>query len=387
MEHIHLASSGGEVVTIHLPQIINRLAAIDLAQLHCSCREFSHQRVCTHTRMSAVRFRQWKNAQARRIQYELCGDQPPDALLSTLSAQFGLDLAADKLILPAATPDRVYIQKDSPLSARYARGCGFGSGGREVQCIDTWPALGILTLAARSDRSAWCVWDPELDAPAFLGTCTLPPLPPMRGQPGRGALGEICSNPFLGIGAGLLDLSLPVGQAQAESQVCFQERITAIGLKLADAGYSGQGAYFPGLRRDGQAVAALALDLQAHTLKTITTSQLPGFSAGIPEAMRSRIAHVHLPWGPAHENSLHAQVLLRHPERPCLGRDEDLVLLTAQFWFEEAEVLPDVLQPLAALAAEVLLRMGHAPHAHLQHARWRRPLRDIAGLSEKLPDH
>lgn len=376
MQTIFFASTGREQLTISLPDQRNRLAALDAARLACTCQEHSPQHACQHVRACEQRFRQWQAAMRRRIGQELTGSMPIYALAQAFEEACAVSLAADTLVAVAGQGERIYFQKDTPLDQRYGPLCGYGSGGRQVICIASWPELGWLTLLMRTQPGLLHTWQPESDGALNLGQKPLPGLPPrhtdLQGQH------ETRFNPFQGIGGGLLDLA---GQSAPASQVarhCRRELDTTAGLRLDEEGNT---ADLAGLFRDGLAIAALALDLERLRIRVLAPELLEACCRDIPPDLQGTTARVHLPWGAESADSVHAQILLRHPWNAHLAPDEDLLMLTTPYWSDLAlspQSSSPAQQALLYQAAEIMLRLGYRPAARLVFAGCATPLQQLA---------
>jgi len=376
MQTIFLASAGRERVTISLPDQRNRLAALDAARLVCTCQEHSSQHACQHVRACELRFKQWQAAMRRRIEQELTGGMPINTLVHVLEETCAVSLAADTLVAVAGQGERIYFQKDTPLDQCYSPLCGYGSGGRQVVCISSWPELGLLTLLIRTQPGLLHTWQLQSNGPLSLGQKSLPGLPPRHTDLQGQHLSQI--NPFQGIGGGLLDLAGQAAPAPWADRRSAGDLYTAAGLHLEEEGCT---VDLAGLFRDGHAIAALALDLERLRIKALAPDMLETCSRGIPPDLQGTTARVHLPWDAASADSLHAQVLLRHPWNTHLAADEDLLMLTTPYWSDLAlspQGISPAQQALLCQAAEVMLRLGYRPAARLIFAGSAAPLQQLA---------
>jgi hypothetical protein len=196
------------------------------------------------------------------------------------------------------------------------------------------------------------------------------------------------NNPFAGIGRGLIDVSLEEDEDEQAPSTCSKIHwlLKSMGLDLVDDGYAGDYRYFPGMSKNDQPIGGLALDFDQMALKTLPSSELEQYSENVPSAFRNSVAHVHLPWGQKHEASLFAQVIVRHPNRSTMRKDENLELLTTNYWTQFGDVmngenfhgLPKELLVLAQYVAEVMIRMGQHPDSLLYYGECSSSLSDLA---------
>jgi len=389
MHPINLVRGNDYALNIVFPNTGNELFAVQSSELRCTCEEFLQNGLCKHIHYGKPKYDTWKRAQLRRLERGLVGNTPTDVLANSLAEEYDLDFFSDKVIVQPQSASKVYIQKDTPAAKRYSFGCGFGTGGRDVTTITTYPATGVLTLLAQSATDIVNAWNYEVDKLILLGAHPLPVLSPRVLAP-SGELSESIlqsNNPFAGIGRGLIDLSLEEEIEQAPT-TCSKIHwlMKLIGLDLVDDGYAGDYRYFPGLSKNDQPIGGLALDFDQMSLKTLPSSELERYSENVPNAFRNSVAHVHLPWGQKHESSLFAQVIVRQPNRSTMKKDENLELLTTNYWTQFGDVrngesfhsLPGELLALAQYAAEVMIRMGHHPDTLLYYGECSSSLSDLA---------
>jgi len=367
-------------LVIKMPETDNKYYAMDAAQLRCTCQEYQTRGICRHIHSGEPKYRQWKTAQLRRLRREIVGDIPLDALAHSLAQEYGIDFFADKIIPCPATAQEIYIQKETPLERRYADGYGFGTGGREVIQINTYPASSLLTLLSNERADLINTWEYEVDRLITLGAKPLPKLPPripFTASPESAKSGNAngADRPFASVGYGLVDLSQEV-IPHIETQSLNDRLMWAIsltGLALVDEGYQGGYQYFPAMTQQGQPIGALALDLARMKLKSIPVDEIRRYRDGIPPVFQSVVGHVHLPWGVEEEGTVYAQVIIQHPHQPAMKRDDDLQLLTTNFWCQFADgnpntpflKLPKEIAQLTGYAAEVMIRLGHNPESRL----------------------
>jgi hypothetical protein len=167
----------------------------------------------------------------------------------------------------------------------------------------------------------------------------------------------------------------------------------SMGLNLVDDCYAGDYRYFPGMSKNDQPIGGLAIDFDQMALKTLPSPELERYSENVPNAFRNSVAHVHLPWGQKHESSLFAQVIVRHPNRSTMKKDENLQLLTTNYWTQFGDVingenfrwLPEELLVLAQYAAEVMIRIGQRPDTLLYYGECSSPLIDLADEANITP--
>lgn len=380
MTNIALHHDKDYSLVIVMPETDNKYYAMAAAQLHCTCQEYQTRGLCRHIHSGEPKFRQWKTAQQRRLRREIVGEIPLDVLADSLAQEYGIDFFADKIIPHPTTAQEIYIQKETPLDHRYADGCGFGTGGREVIQINTYPASSLLTLLSNERADLINTWAYDLDRFITLSAEPLPKLPPripFTTSPENAKSGNAngADHPFASLGYGLVDLSQEVTphlENQARNDR-FAWAISLTGLELVDEGYQGGYQYFPAMTRQGQPIGALALDLAQMKLKSIPVGEVHRYRDGIPSAFQNAAGHVHLPWGVEEIGTVHAQVIIQHPHQPTLNRDGDLLLLTTNFWcqFDDGNPnatflqLPKEIAQLAGYAAEVMIRLGHNPESRL----------------------
>ena len=390
MQPINLVRGSDYALNIVFPDTGNELFAVQSSELRCTCEEFLQNGSCKHVRYGNPKYDTWKRAQLRRLEHGLVGNTPTDVLANSLAEEYDLDFFSDKVIVQPQSANKVYIQKETTAAKRYSFGCGYGTGGRDVTTITTYPATGVLTLLAQSATDVVNAWNFEVDKRILLGTHPLPALSPRIHVP-SGELSESIlqtNSPFAGIGRGLIDLSLDEDEDEHPPSTCSKIHwlMKSIGLDLVDEGYAGDYRYFPGMTKNDQPIGGLAFDLDQMALKTLPSSEIERYSENVPPAFRNCVAHVHLPWGQQYESSLFAQVIVRHPNRSALKRDENLELLTTNYWTQFGDVingenfhwLPEELLVLAQYVAEVMIRMGHNPDALLYYGECSCSLSDLA---------
>ena len=394
MQPMNLVRGSDYALNIVFPDTGNELFAVQSSELRCTCEEFLQNGSCKHIRYGNPKYVTWKRAQLRRLEHSLVGNTPTDVLANSLAEEYDLDFFSDKVIVQPQSANKVYIQKETPTAKRYSFGCGFGTGGRDVTTITTYPATGVLTLLAQSATDVVNAWNYKVDKMILLGTHPLPALSPRIHAP-SGELSESilqANNPFSGIGRGLIDLSLEEDEDEQASSTCSKIHwlLKSIGLELADDGYAGDYRYFPGMSKNNQPIGGLALDFDQMALKTLASSEVERYSENVPSAFRNSVAHVHLPWGQKHESSICAQVIVRHPNRSTMKKDENLELLTTNYWTQFGDVingenfhwLPEELLVLARYAAEIMIRMGHHPDTLLYYGECSSSLSDLADEAE-----
>lgn len=396
MQPINLVRGSDYALNIIFPDTGNELFAVQSSELRCTCEAFLQNGSCKHIRYGIPKYDTWKRAQLRRLERRLVGNTPTDVLANSLAKEYDLDFFSDKVIVQPQSASKVYIQKETPAAKRYSFGCGFGTGGRDVTTITTYPATGVLTLLAQSATDVVNAWNFEADKIILLGTHTLPALSPRIHAPSGEPSASIwqANNPFAGIGRGLIDLSLE-DEIKESPSTCSKVHwlMKSTGLDLADDGYAGDYRYFPGMSKNDQPIGGLALDFDQMALKTLPSSELERYSENVPPAFRNSVAHVHLPWGQKHESSLCAQVIVRHPSRSTMKKDENLELLTTNYWTQFGDVingenfhwLPEELRVLAQYAAEVMIRIGHRPDTLLYYGECSSPLIDLADEANVTP--
>ncbi len=393
MNTITLHKESGFTLTIAMPNTTNLWFAAESAKLHCSCQDFAAREVCQHTRFGETKFKQWKVVQMRRLRRDLVGNTPLDVLTNPIAEEYGLDVFADTLIIHPGSAAEVFVQKETPVSKRYAFGCGFGTCGREVIKIDTWPATGVLSLLINSNDGLVNAWQYEINKELTLGARELPPLSPRvlvgsyAHQTGR----SFEANPFSGIGHGLLDISGKNENEDSPSTKGDEKarwQVQLAGLSLCDSGYIGDDLYFPRKTRYGDPIGALAVDFETSKLKTIPQHELGRYTENIPTAFQSYVAHVHLPWGQVAEDSVYGQVLVCHPQHHSMQEDDDLQLLTTNFWEGNElshqsgyESLSEELNSLAIYTAEMMVRLGHDPQARLIYGGYSDTLEHLSGYA------
>ncbi len=396
MQPINLVRGSDYALNIVFPHTGNELFAVQRSELRCTCEEFLQNGSCKHIRYGKPKYNTWQRAQLRRLEHDLVGNTPTDVLANSLAEEYDLDFFSDKVIVQPQSANKVYIQKETPTAKRYSFGCGFGTGGRDVTTISTYPATGVLTLLAQSATDVVNAWNYEMDKMILLGTHPLPALSPRIHAP-SGDLSESllqANNPFAGIGRGLIDVSLE-DENEPVPTTCSKIHwlMKSMGLDLVDDGYAGDYRYFPGMSNNDQPIGGLAIDFDQMALKTLPSPGLERYSENVPNAFRNSVAHVHLPWGHKHESSLFAQVIVRHPNRSTMKKDENLELLTTNYWTQFGDVingenfhwLPEELLVLAQYAAEVMIRMGQRPDTLLYYGECSSPLIDLADEANITP--
>lgn len=364
-------------------ELKNRLWMTDQAELRCTCDDYRSSRECRHTKEKSNEFLRWKRAAMQRIRGELCEGLPAATLASVLSNR--LDIPLDMAQYLVTDNGEVYVQYDPGTSQRHSQGSGWGTMGRKVHISSDPSEAGALYLVA--SEMGYEVIDPlDLVEEILTEIPTMPPSVFKDGSDEESALREAHAGGLYG-GQGGVVLLVEDTQAKEARPVTSGDAWAAYwarlcGLKLVGAGWSGVNRYLPGGNLDGKQVGGLAIDLANCRVKGIPAEVLEDYSAGVPVEYRNQIGHVHLPWGPESEQFPGAMVLVKHPTRPGMDQDDNLVVLTTNFWQgirnpESAEV-----RCLIELTAAYLLRMGHNPAAYLYYGEWVNQIGPLAKVAE-----
>lgn len=368
-------------VRIWMEDIPNRLAAVSHAELRCTCEAFSQTKDCTHVHQADTLFRRWLSAQTRKLQKQAVGNQPISMIQETITVALGAPLSACQIF---EFPDgRFAVQKPSGTAHCYSRGCGWGTGGKEVQIFDTWPMVGMLHVLKLEPDFALSSFEFEQ---FFLFPASPLPLPPAV-SPTALNLASAAER-VKGMANGLFDLFEEeepddVHESAAESEWA-KFWCASFGFRLQTQNVTGGGPYLPGYTINGEPVGAIALDLAKGTLKLIPSSEAGVLVENIPAEYRAILGHTHLPWGRDTEETVGYQVLVKHPSLNRIVQDEPLEVLTTNLWAFPAleERWPDALYELFAQIAEIMIRMGHDRLALLYHAGDSMLLGDLADSAQ-----
>lgn len=366
------------------PYSVNIIVDEDIANLYwrtenaevlCTCSSFRDDKTCTHIKQNHGGFARWQNAQLRRLRKTLIGGTPVEVLANSISERIGFPIEMAQLIkLPEG---KIAVQWDAGLAVRYSHGCGWGTMGKQVYLQNGTGEHGALYLLAQEMDFDTLTPDELVEALDF----NLPPLPPdvfsiesVGATETKKGVDPLYNQSSGIIVLGDVEEKEVVIEGEGDSWARFWACLA--GLRLVDQGWSSVQRYLPDSLIDGKKIGALAIDVEKQQMRAIPSSGLSVFSEGVPSEYINKIGHTHLPWGDSGEDTSHAQVIVRHPIRQKLSKDDSVLALSTNLWQGE-EAHPVVEQMLAHVAA-VLVRLGHKTDNFLYYGDQSWPLNILA---------
>ena len=301
---------------------------------------------------------------------------------AVLSINLPLELAEFILL----EDGRIAVQFDQGLSLRHSDGCSWGTMGAQAYLSEDPSMAGLLYLLSQE------MGFEQLDPPALAERLLPLPLtlPPSLFKDSTGNASSQ-HHEKAGLYSGQKGVVMMTDRspsatyhASPDAWASYWARLC--GLELVGAGWSGVDRYLPGGRLDGNPVGGLAIDLANRRVMGLSAEALVRYTANIPAEYQRQIAHVHLPWEPVSAVESGAMVIVRNPNRMQLAPDDDLAVLTTNFWQSSTCPESPEVQNLIELTAAYLVRMGQNPDARVFHGSWSQPLRQLARNAEARAD-
>lgn len=355
-------------------KIKNKIWRVEHAEMICTCDDF-RTKICHHIKQHQGVFNTWTAAQLRRVRGELTNGSPVEILANTISDSLGFPIGMAEIV--RLSGGDVAVQWDDGLSSRYSKECGFGSFGKRVYFPNGLDEQGIIYLLSNEPEFTKVIPE-EFASEIFVGD--LPALPPNCTTTPQNELETKAVNSLYAQASGIViaeeDWEEDTGFNQDEGDDWAIFWASLAGMYLKDRGWSNVSRYIPDSLIDGQPVGALAIDLSLQWIKAIPEGGVDIYSKNIPPEYKTKIGHVHLPWGEEHESTVHTQVIVRHPANSRLNKNDAIQVLTTNLWQEFYVDGP--VELLLAQVAGVMIRLGHAPGSLLYYGDRSWPLGELA---------